>query len=59
MKKCSRLGAFMKMGLRNAFVDNLSDRAGVCVDINKDGCLIEFGVDKHLLLSIKPSVDLS
>ena len=46
-EKCTVLSAFMRMGSRGSFVDNLSGGHGVLVGIDKDGCLNDFGVDKH------------
>ena len=46
-EKCTVLSAFMRMGSRGSFVDNLSGGHGVLVGINSEGYLNEFGVDEH------------
>lgn len=46
-ENCTLLSAFLRMGSRGSFVDNLSGGHGVLVGINKEGALNEFGVDKN------------
>lgn len=46
-KKCTVLSAFLRMGSRGSFVDNLSGGHGFLVGINSEGYLNEFGVDEH------------
>lgn len=46
-EKCTVLSAFIRMGSRGSFVDNLSGGDGVLVGLNKDGYLNDFGVDKN------------
>ena len=46
-EKCTVLSAFLRMGSRGSFVDNLSGGEGVLVGINQEGHLNEFGVDKR------------
>ena len=44
---CTVLSAFLRMGTKGSYVDNLSGGGGVLVGIGQDGFLSEFGVDKH------------
>ena len=46
-EKCTVLSAFLRMGSRGSFVDNLSGGDGVLVGINQEGYLNGFGVDKR------------
>lgn len=46
-EKCTVLSAFLRMGNKGAYVDNLSGGGGVLVGINQEGYLSEFGIDKH------------
>lgn len=45
-ERCTVLSAFLRMGAKGSFVDNLSGGKGVLVGINNDGCLNDFGVDR-------------
>ena len=45
--QCSVLSAFIRMGSVGSFVDNLSGGNGVLVGLNQEGCVNEFGIDKH------------
>lgn len=47
--KCTVLSAFLRMGTKGSYVDNLNGGGGVLVGINQDGYLSEFGVDKHFV----------
>lgn len=46
-ERCTVLSAFLRMGAKGSFVDNLSGGHGVLVGINDEGYLNEFGVDKY------------
>ena len=46
-ERCTVLSAFLRMGSRGSFVDNLSGGDGVLVGVNQEGRLNDFGVDKH------------
>lgn len=46
-RKCTVLSAFLRIGAKGSFVDNLSGGHGVLVGINNEGYLNDFGVDKN------------
>lgn len=46
-QNCTVLSAFLRMGAKGSFVDNLSGGHGVLVGINNEGYLNDFGVDKN------------
>lgn len=46
-QKCTLLSAFLRMGAKGSYVDNLSGGSGVLVGINKYGCINSFGIDKN------------
>lgn len=46
-ERCTVLSAFLRMGAKGSFVDNLSGGKGVLVGINREGYLSDFGVDKN------------
>lgn len=46
-QKCTLLSAFLRMGSKGSFVDNLSRGEGVLVGINQNGYINSFGIDKH------------
>lgn len=45
--RCDVLSAFIRMGAVGSYVDNLSGGNGVLVGLNQEGCVNEFGIDKH------------
>ena len=46
-EKCTVLSAFIRMGKKGAFVDNLHGGGGVLVGVNHEGYLNNYGIDVH------------